>query len=75
LALLFRVSKAKVRLWIRSGKLVADNVSDNADRPRMIVHPDELEAFRKRRRKEIPPAVKPPRRPRLPKGWVDYLPD
>jgi excisionase family DNA binding protein len=75
LARLLRVSADRVRAWIRSGELAAINTAPHrCGRPRFIVLPDHLEAFKKRRAAATPEA-RPARRRRQRTGEVDYFPD
>lgn len=72
-ARLLRVGADKVRAWIRRGELAALNTADPGDRPRFVVLPDQLEAFRRQRAAAPPPEAKPARRRRS-TAMRDYFP-
>lgn len=60
----FRVSHAKVLVWISSGELRAVNVASTpGGKPMYRVYPADLEAF-ENARVVVPPQPKPPRRRR-----------
>ena len=68
----YRVSPAKVRSWIRSGRLGAINTSSaRCGKPRFVVLPRHLDEFENQR--SAGPTPKPvPRRKQ--KDLVDYYP-
>ncbi len=69
----YRVSRDKVRQWIRRGELGAINTGlVSCGKRRYVILPDHLAAFEKRRA-AVPPH-KPPRR-RKRKDAIDYFPD
>lgn len=56
------VDIAKVHAWLKSGELVGCDLAERrGKRPRFKIHPDEFEAFLRRR--QVQPAA--PRLPRL----------
>ena len=72
-AKLMRVSKDKVRAWIRTGQLGAINrATQLCGKPRFIVLPHHLADFERRRL--CGPVSNPARRKRKPSG-TDYYPD
>jgi hypothetical protein len=72
-AVRYRVSPDKVRVWIARGELPAVNTAAAlCGKPRWVVTPDALAAFERRRAGGPPP--KPPRR-RKRSYQVDYFPD
>ena len=72
LAKVLRVSPDKIRSWIKKGELTALNTAGPRERPRFIILPDDLEAF-KRRRRVATDAAKPPKR-RRPASQIDFFP-
>jgi excisionase family DNA binding protein len=69
----YRVSRDKVRAWIRRGELSAVNTSSAVcAKPRWVIPPEALAIFERRRAAALPP--KPPRRRRRPE-LIDYYPD
>jgi excisionase family DNA binding protein len=55
LARLLRVSPDRVRAWIARGELEAVNIAAPGSRPRWVILPDQLDAFRQGRRPTPPP--------------------
>jgi excisionase family DNA binding protein len=68
----FRVSRDKVRRWIRSGELRAANTADPGERPRFVVGVDAIAEFEAARNAGRP-TPQPQRRPRRLKV-KDYYP-
>jgi excisionase family DNA binding protein len=69
----YRVSRDKVRNWIKTGGLGAVNTAEAlCGRPRFVVLPEHLAAFEQRRAAAAPPRP-PKQRRRIAK--VDYYPD
>ncbi len=69
-----RVSPDKIRAWLATGELVGTNTSATlAGRPRWVIAPESLAAFRAKRTSA--PLPKQPTRRRRSSGEVDFFPD
>jgi excisionase family DNA binding protein len=73
-AVLLRVSGDKIRALIRRGELQAVDMGERPGRARLIVLPEHLAAF-VRRRAAATALPAPPRRRRREPGFVDYMGD
>jgi excisionase family DNA binding protein len=67
----YRVSRAKVRAWLRAGKLAGIDTGENG-KSRFVILPHHLAEFERQRAAAPPP--KPPRR-RKRTDFVDFYPD
>jgi excisionase family DNA binding protein len=68
----YRVSRDKVRTWIRQGELIAINTASAlCGKPRWVISAEALATF-ERRRASGPPPTRPARRLKL---ATDYYPD
>lgn len=68
-----RIRESKVAAWIRSGELIAVDVSERrAGRPRWRIRRDDLDAFLGRRQSQ-PPSPKPIRRRRRPDHVIQFF--
>ncbi len=67
------VSPEKVITWIKSGELVAVDVSmkPGVGKPRYRIDPAEIESFLSRR--SVRPAIKPMKRRRAAQGVTEYF--
>jgi hypothetical protein len=68
----YRIGEGKVRAWIRTGELVAVNVSSSPGKPQWRITARSIEQFERRR--SSAPLPKAPRRRRVP-DEIDFLPD
>jgi excisionase family DNA binding protein len=74
LARTLRVSRDKIRAWIRAGQLEAINTAAaRCRKPRYVVLPHQLEAFVKRQKAGSPERPARARR-KKPADFVDYYP-
>jgi hypothetical protein len=73
LAVRYRVSPDKIRVWIRKNLLKAINTADvTCARPRYVITPEALRTFEEGRAANEPPK---PVRKRRNAGEIDFYPD
>ena len=75
-ARLLRVRESKVLVWLRSGELLAADVSERPGqgRARWRIAREDLDEFLRRRQPRTPAkTTRRRRRTERPVGWVDYV--